>query len=114
MTEKKTGKLPVELSELKELNIQGTSYYTKYTRKYETRKKWTKSDEKKLISFIPGTIKEIFVKEGDYIKTSEKLIVMEAMKMMNTLYSPIDGKIKSILINIGDRIPKGKVIIEFE
>jgi biotin carboxyl carrier protein len=114
MIENKSGKFSDGLSELKELIINGTSYYTQYTRKYETREKWTKPDEKKLISFIPGTVKEIFVKEGDHVKTNEKLLVLETMKMMNTLNSPIDGAIKSIFINMGDRIPKGKVIIEFE
>jgi biotin carboxyl carrier protein len=33
---------------------------------------------------------------------------------MNTIYSPADGKIKSIHVKEGDRIPKGMLMIEFE
>ena len=114
MTENKPKQFQGEVPELKELIIQGTTYYTTYTRKYENRKKWTKPDEKKIISFIPGTVKNILVKEGDHMMAAEKLIVLEAMKMMNTIYSPFDGIIKSIYVKEGDRVPKGTIMIEFE
>jgi pyruvate carboxylase len=113
MTEKKNMKSE-EVPEMKKIVVQGTTYITTLTKKYESRKKWVKPDEKKLFSIIPGTIRQISVKEGDHVKVSEKLLVLEAMKMMNTIYSPLDSKIKSVHVKIGDRIPKGTLMIEFE
>jgi biotin carboxyl carrier protein len=113
MTDKITEVIRVVEPELKELVVNGSTYLTTLTRKYETRKKWTKPDEKKVISFIPGTVRQMLVKDGDHVNVSEKLLVLEAMKMMNTIYSPMEGVIKSVYVKIGDRIPKGTVLIEF-
>ena len=109
-TQQKQGEAPV----LKKLVIQGGTYLTTFTRKYERRQNWIKPDPKKVISFIPGTIRQVLVKAGETVKAEQKLLVLEAMKMMNTIYSPMNGKIKSVLVKEGDRQPKGTVMIEFE
>jgi biotin carboxyl carrier protein len=98
----------------KTLIIHGVKYRTTYTRKYENRKKWVKPNYKHLISFIPGTIEDIFVKEGDTVTKGEKLLVLEAMKMLNSIEVPMDGKIQRIHVKKGDKIPKGFLMIEFE
>jgi biotin carboxyl carrier protein len=103
-----------EAPEFKELVIQGDTYLTLFTKKYLGRQNWIKPDPKKVISFIPGTIRKVLVKQGDSVKAEEKLLILEAMKMMNTIYSPLSGKIKSVLVKEGDRLPKGTVMIEFE
>jgi biotin carboxyl carrier protein len=100
--------------EYKKLNIDGGIYNTTFTRKYENRKPWVCQNDKEVVSFIPGTIRQILVKEGETVKAEQKLAILEAMKMMNTVYSPADGKIKSIKVKEGDRLPKGTVMIEFE
>ena len=101
-------------SELKKILIQGDTYYTTLNRKYMNRQKWVKPDAKKVISFIPGTIRQVLVKAGDPVKAGEKLLVLEAMKMMNSIYAPMNGTIKTLLVKEGDRLPKGTVMIEFE
>jgi biotin carboxyl carrier protein len=98
----------------KTLVVQGTKYRTLFTKKYLQRKKWGKPDEKHLFAYIPGTINEIFVKEGDPIKKEDKLLILEAMKMKNTIFSPIDGIVKSIHVKSGDIVPKGFLMLEFE
>jgi biotin carboxyl carrier protein len=114
MKESKLMQSQGEKPELKELVIQGDIYFTTFTRKYRNRQNWIKPDKKKVISFIPGTIRQILVKPGDHVKADDKIIVLEAMKMMNTIHSPLTGKIKSVLVNEGDRLPKGSVMVEFE
>jgi biotin carboxyl carrier protein len=113
MQEKTKGN-PDENPELQQLNILGDVYYTRFTRKYENRQPWSRPNEKEVVSFIPGTIREILVKEGDTVEQEQKLMVLEAMKMMNSIYSPISGKIQSIKVNVGDCLPKGTVMIVFE
>lgn len=114
MENKKGKQFEGEVPELKKITLRGETYYTTFTKKFENHKKWQKTDPKKLVSVIPGTVKEIFVKAGDVIKASDKLLILEAMKMMNTIYSPGDGKIKSVMVKVGDRIPKSTLMIEFE
>jgi biotin carboxyl carrier protein len=114
MKENNSKKQAGETPELKELNIMGDVYHTTYSKKYENRKKWSKPNIKEVISFIPGTIREVLVKEGDTVAFEQKLLVLEAMKMMNTIYAPIAGKIKKINIKTGDCLPKGTLMIEFE
>jgi biotin carboxyl carrier protein len=114
MTDKKPMDNKTDLPELKKLEVQGNTYYTTLTKKFENRKKWSKPDEKKVISYIPGTVKQVFVREGDHVRAADKLLIIEAMKMMNTIYSPIEGEIKTISVSEGDCIPKGSLLIEFK
>lgn len=103
-----------ENNDYKTINVLGDVYYTTYTKKYEARQKWEKADPKKVFSFIPGTILEIAVKAGDSVNEGDVLYVFEAMKMSNTVNSPLTGKIKSVNISVGENIPKGTLVIEFE
>ena len=114
MQESKSNQPQVNKTGLKKLVIQGDTYMTRLTRKYMGRQKWIKPDQKKVKSFIPGTVRQVLVKPGDRVKAGDKILVLEAMKMMNTIYAPLSGKIKSVLIKEGDRLPKGSVMIEFE
>ena len=98
----------------KTLIIHGEKYRTTFTKKYENRKRWVKPNLKNVLSYIPGTIDEIYVREGDKVKKGDKMLMLEAMKMLNTIEVPADGKIRKINIKTGDRIPKGFVMIEFE
>lgn len=100
--------------EFKELIIQGDTYLTTFNRKYESRQTWIKPDKKKVISFIPGTIRQVLVKPGDLVNIEDKILVLEAMKMMNTIHAPMSGTIKSVLVKEGDRLPKGTVMVEYE
>ncbi len=99
---------------LQELVIHGEVYKTYFTKKYENRKKWEKPNDKRIVSYIPGTIKQINIKENSLVKKDEPLLVLIAMKMENTIFAPFDGKIKTINIKAGDRISKGHLMIEFE
>ena len=96
------------------LIIHGGEYHTTLTKKYKSRKKWVKPDPRKVVSYIPGTIKEIFIKEGDQVSKGDKMLILEAMKMLTEVEVPMDGKIKQININPEDKVPKGHLMIEFE
>lgn len=61
---------------------------------------------------LPGTVINVFVKEGDYIKTGSKLLTWEAMKMENNLNSDREGTIISVKVKPGDTILEGDILIE--
>lgn len=56
---------------------------------------------------LPGVILEVCVKEGDTVKSGQKIMVLEAMKMENVVEATADGVIKSIKVNKGDSVMEG-------
>ncbi|MPQ47608.1 biotin/lipoyl-binding protein [Marinifilum sp. N1E240] len=102
------------MENLKEFNVDGTVYKTELTKKFENRKPWVKPNPKHINSFIPGTIVEIFVKEGQEVKEGESLMILEAMKMKNQIKMPFDGVIKKIHVEEGIKVPNRLLMLEIE
>ncbi len=63
---------------------------------------------------MPGTIFEMKVKEGDAVVTGEVVLVLEAMKMENEIFSPTNGVIKSVMVKTGGLVNAGDILIEIE
>ena len=98
----------------KTLVIHGEKYRTTFTKKFETRKKWEKPNAKKVLSYIPGTITKVFVEDGKAVKKGDRMLVLEAMKMQNTINYPMSGEIKNVHVKVGDKIPKNFVLVEYK
>ena len=64
-----------------------------------------------VIAPMPGQIKAILVREGDKVKTGQKLLIMEAMKLENKLPATRDGIVKHILVRDGDIVSQGQELI---
>lgn len=63
---------------------------------------------------MPGMILEVKVSTGVAVKKGDPLLVLEAMKMENVIKSPVQGQIKNLLIQRGDRVDKNQLLMEFE
>ena len=61
------GKSKMRLSE------GGMEYKTFFTKKFEERKTWKAPDPYKVLSHIPGSVIEIFVKPGQKVKKGDKV-----------------------------------------
>jgi biotin carboxyl carrier protein len=96
------------------LNINTTLYQTRISSKFEKRKPYQPADPKIILSFIPGTVLDIFIKPANEVKKGEVLMILDAMKMQNKLMSPMDGVVKSILVKKGDKVSKGTVLLKLE
>ena len=99
---------------LRFLNIDTSLYKTRISRKFENRKKYQPLDPKMVLSFIPGTVLDIMVREGQDVIKGDEMMILDAMKMQNKLKSAIDGKVKKINVNKGDKVSKGTLLIEME
>ena len=53
---------------------------------------------------MPGVILKVNVKPGDEVKAGTPLCVLVAMKMENEIRSPIDGVVKEVYIENGDKV----------
>lgn len=107
-------KQPKYNKKLESINIDMTIYRTMLTQKYKERKPYKKPDPNQIKAFIPGTIRRVYVKEGQAVKKKERLLVLEAMKMRNYIRAPFDGKIKKIHVDISSPVYKDQLLIEFE
>lgn len=72
----------------------------------------TNESTKKVISPLPGTVLEILVKEGDVVKTGDKLLVLEAMKMENSIIAEAAGTIRSIKVQPKSNVLQGDLLLE--
>jgi len=63
---------------------------------------------------MPGLLLEINVTVGQEVHKDDPLLILEAMKMENSIISPRDGIIKSIHSLKGDALEKNQLLIEFE
>jgi biotin carboxyl carrier protein len=96
------------------LNIDTSVYQTRISKKFQNRTHYKPADPRIILSFIPGTVLEIFIKPGQEVIKGEDLMILDAMKMKNKLKCPMDGKVKSIKVNKGDKVSKGTVLLELE
>jgi biotin carboxyl carrier protein len=69
---------------------------------------------KELIAPLPGTVVEIFVKNGEDIETGHVVLVIEAMKMKNSIRSTRSGKITEVLVNVGQSVAHKQPLVRFE
>lgn len=58
----------------------------------------------------PSPDSEAFVKVGDTVKKGETLCIVEAMKLMNEIESPVSGKVEKILLSDGAVVEFGEVL----
>jgi len=66
-----------------------------------------------LLSPMPGLLVEVAVRLGQEVKTGERLVVIEAMKMQNTLLAERDGTVAELLTQQGESLAVDQPIIRF-
>ncbi len=60
---------------------------------------------------LPGLVLKVFVNVGDTVKAGQKLIILEAMKMENSIESVKDGKVSSVNVKQGESVLEGDVLL---
>jgi len=63
---------------------------------------------------LPGVILDIKVKEGDMVKKGQTVIILEAMKMENSINADKDGKITAINVSKGESVLEGTDLVIIE
>jgi len=95
-------------------SLDDIQYTTILTDKYKNRKPYEPENPKKITAFIPGKIKKVYVKKKSKVKEGDILLVLEAMKMNNNIFSPIKGTIKEVYVTQGLSVAKGALLVEFK
>jgi biotin carboxyl carrier protein len=63
---------------------------------------------------LPGTVLEIFVKAGDIIEAGQVLVIIEAMKMKNSIRSTRGGRIAEVLVDPMQTVAHKQPLVRFE
>jgi len=61
---------------------------------------------------MPGVIINVLVKEGDTVSEGDAVVILEAMKVENTLTAPSGGKVVAVNVHIGDSVKKGETLVQ--
>ena len=63
---------------------------------------------------MQSTVVKLAVAAGDKVVEGDQVLVLEAMKMEQSISSPRNGVIKAVKVSVGETVPSGTVLIEFE
>jgi pyruvate carboxylase len=79
-----------------------------------TRQKGDPSNPNHVCAPLPGMVTEIAVSPGTEVKAGDKLVTIEAMKMLTTVSAPVDGIIKEILVKKGVQVDSDDLLVILE
>jgi len=92
------------------LNIDETIYETEVPSTYP-KPFLGIPDPREVKAFIPGVIYDIRVVRGQRVEEQHVLLLLEAMKMYNEVCCACSGEVIEILVNPGDRVEKGQMLV---
>jgi biotin carboxyl carrier protein len=70
--------------------------------------------QKNIVAPIAGLVSTIFVKQDDFVKRGDKIIILSSMKMENEIISEFDGKIKKIFVSQNQEVKQGDSLAKLE
>ena len=71
-------------------------------------------DQASLTAPMPGTVVKVLVGEGDEVEEGQTLLVLEAMKVEQSVAAPYAGTVRALPFDEGARVPGGAVLAELE
>jgi len=63
---------------------------------------------------LAGNIWEVTVEVGDTVEEDDELVIIEALKMENPVYSPCEGTVKEIAVAKGDQVDEDDLLMIIE
>ena len=60
---------------------------------------------------MAGNIWKILVKVGDQVQFEDELMILEALKLENPIYAPVDGTVAEIKVSENDAVEANQVLM---
>ena len=73
-----------EQQEFRTIALESGTYETRVTKKFTQRKPYEKNNPGIIKALIPGVVAEVDTQVGTAVKKGDTLMILEAMKMLNT------------------------------
>ena len=67
-----------------------------------------------ILAPMPGKILQVMVKVGDKVAEDDELLILEAMKMENPIYSTAGGVVKEVKVAKDDTVDSDQVLVVLE
>ncbi len=61
---------------------------------------------------MPGRIISVSISVGDVVTKGQPVVVLESMKMENTITAPVDGTVSAVHVAAGDSVQHGQTMAE--
>ena len=62
---------------------------------------------------LPGTVIEVFVKAGEKVEAGRVILIIEAMKMKNSIRSVYSGTVSNVFVSTGQSVAHKQALIKF-
>jgi pyruvate carboxylase len=79
--------------------------------KSKARPKADLADPTQVGAPIPGLVAQLSVSVGSKVAKGDKLLMMEAMKMQNSVYAPCDGVVAELHVALGDTVESKDLLL---
>jgi pyruvate carboxylase len=76
-----------------------------------SRRKGNTNDTSHACAPMPGMVTEVAVTLGQVVKEGDKLVTLEAMKMLTTVSAGADGTISEVLVKKGDSVDSDDLLV---
>ena len=63
---------------------------------------------------MPGRVVSVNVNPGDSVESGQSVLIIESMKMEQTIAAPQAGTVRAVLVQAGDAVQHGQTLIELE
>jgi biotin carboxyl carrier protein len=63
---------------------------------------------------MPGMVLEVVVSNGQEVNEGDRIVILGAMKMENSILVQANAKIKRVAVSVGQAVEKGQVLVELE
>ena len=70
--------------------------------------------DRTILSPLPGTITQVNVSVGSKVEAGETLLVIEAMKMKNSIRTAVPGRVVAIHVQSGQSVHHKQLLVELE
>jgi len=67
-----------------------------------------------VVAPLPGVVISVAVKVGDTVKASDTVVMLEAMKMENSIRAGRDGKVTAVNVAAGESVLEGAPLVTIE
>jgi biotin carboxyl carrier protein len=66
-----------------------------------------------MVAPLPGTVTEVFVRSGEKVEAGQVVLIIEAMKMKNSIRSVRSGIVGEILVSAGQSVGHKQALLRF-
>lgn len=74
----------------------------------------TDKSDGRIISPMPGKVVKIEAKTGQFVSKGDVLIIVEAMKMENSILAPFEAKIEQVFVEEGEQVKNETELLKLE